>query len=302
MCQCHLHNNSVTNLHQGLDRCAALLSGILQADEAVQKNPQSCQRGPGTVTPRPGPRSPAAHSGVKLHPPQRLVQTLLQSHPPPSHSQRFQYLSTTTPPSKSQTSTPPSKSQTSTLPSKSQTSIPPSKSQTFVPPLQPQASVLLSVVQSSSHSGQLPVHQPDFLSEALPTHCDTECDVEEEEESVPVRDIDPQSTHTLSHIHTCTRKMSNTHLDPGPADEVLQDSESRETCRPETCRPETCRPETCRAETVQYLMGELKALIAGRGSVAERLLSHLEQTVSSPLINIQTETDPHLNQNIQVHR
>uniref|UniRef100_A0A3B4VI04 Uncharacterized protein n=1 Tax=Seriola dumerili TaxID=41447 RepID=A0A3B4VI04_SERDU len=200
---------------------------------------------------RPGPRSPAAHSGVKLHPPQRLVQTLLQSHPPPSHSQRFQYLSTTTPPSKSQTSTPPSKSQTSTLPSKSQTSIPPSKSQTFVPPLQPQASVLLSVVQSSSHSGQLPVHQPDFLSEALPTHCDTECDVEEEEESVPVRDIDPQSTHTLSHIHTCTRKMSNTHLDPGPADEVLQDSESRETCRPETCRPETCRPETCRAETVQ---------------------------------------------------
>ncbi|XP_023282714.1 coiled-coil domain-containing protein 14 [Seriola lalandi dorsalis] len=323
--------DQVTTLHQGLDRCAALLSGILQADEAapaslpravtggaarsrpstsvgkkalkkpqrktVQKNPQSCQRGPGTVTPRPGPRSPAAHSGVKLHPPQRLVQTLLQSHPPPSHSQRFQYLSTTTPPSKSQTSTPPSKSQTSTLPSKSQTSTLPSKSQTSIPPLQPQASVLLSVVQSSSHSGQLPVHQPDFLSEALPTHCDTECDVEEEEESVPVRDIDPQSTHTLSHIHTCTRKMSNTHLDPGPADEVPQDSESRETCR-----PDTCRPETCRAETVQYLLGELKALIAGRGSVAERLLSHLEQTVSSPLMNIQTETDPHLNQNIQVHR
>ncbi|XP_071321140.1 uncharacterized protein ccdc14 [Trachinotus anak] len=546
--------DQVTALHQGLDRCAALLGGILQADEAVppspptavsggaaksrpstsvrtktmkkpqrktvQKNPPSRQRGPGTTSPRPAPRSPAAHSGVKLHPPQKPVQTPMQSHPRSSHSQRPQHLSTphpsqsqtsrspsqsqtSVPPSQSQTSVPPSQSQTSVPPSQSQTSrsppqsqtsvppsqsqtsrspsqsqtsrsppqsqtsvppsqsqtsrsppqsqtsvppsqsqtsrsppqsqtsvppsqsqtsrspsqsqtsvppsqsqtsvppsqsqtfvppsqsqtsvppsqsqtfvppsqsqtsvppsqsqtsvppsqsqtfvppsqsqtfvppsqsqtsrsppqsqtsvppsqsqtsrspsqsqtsvppsqsrtfVPPSQSQTFVPPSQSQTSVLLSVVQSSSRSDQLPLCQPDFLSvpEAPPTPCDTECDVEEEEgeeEPVPVRDINTQSSatdthtavrHTLSHVHTSTRKTRNTHLGPVQT-EVTQNTQSRETCR---------------AETVQYLLGELKALIAGRGSVAERLLSHLEQTVSSPLMNTGTETDPDMNQNI----
>ncbi|AWO95858.1 putative coiled-coil domain-containing protein 14 [Scophthalmus maximus] len=64
-------------------------------------------------------------------------------------------------------------------------------------------------------------------------------------------------------------------------------------------------------KTVQYLLGELKALITGQGSVAERLLSHLEQAVSSPLLNdgdsnIQTESVPDMTslhrQNVQLRR
>ncbi|GLD64761.1 coiled-coil domain-containing protein 14 [Lates japonicus] len=66
-----------------------------------------------------------------------------------------------------------------------------------------------------------------------------------------------------------------------------------------------------RARTVQYLLGELRALIAGQGSVAEKLLSHLEQTVSSPLMNAgssnsQTDSVPDLSslhsQNTELHR
>ncbi|KAG7236090.1 hypothetical protein INR49_001371 [Caranx melampygus] len=284
--------DQVTTLHQGLDRCAALLGGILQAEEAAgtggaarsrrstsvgkktlkkpqkktgQKNPQSGQRGPGSMTPRPGPRSPAAHSGVKLHPPRKPVQTLPQSHP-----QKLQLVSTGTPPLKSQSpSVPPSKSQSPSIPSsKSQTPIPTSKSQspsTRLPKTQtsipsPQPSVLLSVVQSSSHSDHLPLRQPGVLSapEALPTHHNTGCDVEEEAEPVPVRDTN----------HTCTTRMSKAHLDPEPTHDVPR---------------ETSSPESTRAETVQYLLGELKTLIAGRGSVAERLLSHLEEMVTDEL-------------------
>ncbi|XP_047195087.1 coiled-coil domain-containing protein 14-like [Hippoglossus stenolepis] len=80
------------------------------------------------------------------------------------------------------------------------------------------------------------------------------------------------------------------HLEPGLVQEVPQDAHSREMCS---------AGEEVKEKTVQYLLGELKALITGQGSVAERLLHHLEQAVSSPLLNdgglnIHTESAPDL--------
>ncbi|XP_040888620.1 coiled-coil domain-containing protein 14 [Toxotes jaculatrix] len=281
--------DQVTTLHKGLDRCAALLSGILQADKAaspsppravpgggaksrpstslgkksikklprktVQKNAQSCSRGPGSTTPRTTPRSPvpAAHSGVKLHPPQKTPCSLLQSRKP-------QHLSPAVPPPHSQTS------------------------------------VFPSMVQSSPCSGQPPLHHTDCLSasEAPHTPSNAACD-REEEELAPVRDIDVQSVatdahaatrHALSHIHTCAVSdvMSNVHLEQGQVNKIPQETHGGAEVE-------------VKATTVQYLLGELKALIAGQGSVAERLLSQLERTVSSPPMSIgssqiQTESIP----------
>lgn len=94
--------------------------------------------------------------------------------------------------------------------------------------------------------------------------------------------------------------MSNLQLEPGEADRVLQDTQSRQDCTAET---------EVKERTVQFLLGELKALIAGQGSVAEKLLSRLEQTVFSPRINVgssdlQTEADQSSlhSDNTQLHR
>nr|XP_046238713.1 uncharacterized protein ccdc14 [Scatophagus argus] len=297
--------DQVTSLHKGLDQCAALLSGILQVagkaealpglprevkstaaksrksasptkktikklyTQTEQKSGRSVQRGPGSTAPiRHQSTAPPAHSGVRLHPPQKQLQTLLQS---PSHCQTLPIPSTPKP--HPQTSIPPTLTTTS----------PP---QTTVPP--PQINC-----QSAC--------------KALHTHCNTEWD-RKEEDFVPVRDVSAQSTatdthtavgHTHSHIHTCTFKMSDMQLGPGEADKVPQDTDSREDYSAE---------KEGTLKTVQYLLGELKTLIAGQGSVAKMLLSHLEQTVSSPLnaggSNIQTE--PHLSslhsQNTQLWR
>ncbi|XP_074520318.1 uncharacterized protein ccdc14 isoform X2 [Halichoeres trimaculatus] len=202
--------DQVTALHKGLDRCAALLGGILQVDKSeaspsvASKNPatkskpstsvgkkimkklppqtdqkirRSIQRGSGTKTPKT-PRQPvsvpAAHSGVKLHPPQRRPHT-------PQH-------------------------------------LPSSSSSPHLHPQPPKTP------------------QPDA------------------EECVPVRDTDPQISEpltSLTNAHTCTPEVPLEHA---------QEEEQR---------------------TAQDLLGELRALIAGQGSVAERLLGHLEQTLSS---------------------
>uniref|UniRef100_UPI0037E7F742 coiled-coil domain-containing protein 14 n=1 Tax=Semicossyphus pulcher TaxID=241346 RepID=UPI0037E7F742 len=240
--------DQVTSLHKGLDRCAALLGGILQAERAealpsvpralkgaaaksrpstslgkktIKKPaPQTDQRrcppvqhGAGSKTPRKTHQSPAAaHSGVKLHPPQR---------PPHTHSPSLQRLFTSTPPPKTPT----------------------------IPP-----------------SDQLPPPQTGCSS----TNC--------EDDLVPVRDTD---THPAN-AHTCTLKMSDMQLDPAQADEApQQDSASNGD----------------KVRTAQDVLGELRALIAGQGSVAERLLTHLEQTVSSSSLmkaggpNIQPEPE-----------
>nr|XP_019957807.1 PREDICTED: coiled-coil domain-containing protein 14 isoform X1 [Paralichthys olivaceus] len=273
----------VTTLHQGLDRCAALLSGILQTDmtasprphravtcgaaksrpstllgkkpmknvpkKTVHKNPQSGQRGTGSTTPTHQSPTPAAHSGVKLHPTLRRAHTKAHHCPsaPPPHP-----------------------------------SIPP-----------PPTSVLLSVHQSSS---QPPPGQTECP--AVPKAPERDSD---EEDFVPVRDtntlraaadVPAAAGHTLSYTHSCTPKVH----------EIPQDTHSRAERSAET---------EVKEKTVQYLLGELKALITGQGSVAERLLRHLEQAVSSPLLNdgglnIHTDSAPDLSSlhehNLQLRR
>ncbi|XP_069573298.1 uncharacterized protein [Brachyistius frenatus] len=92
----------VTTLHRGLDRCAALLSDILEADQPVSprtvkaaagKSRLSTSRGKKTIRKLPAKTAPgpqrstaaAAHSGVKLHPPKRRPHTKPppQTSPPP---------------------------------------------------------------------------------------------------------------------------------------------------------------------------------------------------------------------------
>ncbi|KAM7365253.1 hypothetical protein PAMP_016197 [Pampus punctatissimus] len=271
--------DQVTTLHKGLDRCAALLNDILQAENAelspdtlravkggaaksgsstslgkktskkpptktapVQKSSRSVHRGPGGTTQRTPHlfSSPAAHSGVKLHPPQKHPHTPLQSHASPSQRETHQLL---------------------------------------------QPSVLLSVSQAESPSEQLPLSQTDSSQAAAKAphtpsdHVSGPRDTEQDD-SVPVRDVNTQSSarDTLSHIHTCTMKVCELQLEPGQAEDVPQETHSEEDSSAQT--------------QVKYLLGQLKTLIAGQGSVAERLLNHLEQTVSSPLMNISRSNTP----------
>ncbi|XP_076579110.1 LOW QUALITY PROTEIN: uncharacterized protein ccdc14 [Chaetodon auriga] len=363
--------DQVASLHKGLDRCAALLSGILQDEKAEavasfpravkgggeaesrpsaslgkktikklptqtvprrfsmgfrsgQKRCQSVQRGPGSTTPRAAHPSavPAAHSGVKLHPPQKQPQSLQQYVLPPSSPPTDQGScqsvqcgpGSTTPRAAHQSAVPaahsgvklhPPQKQPQTLqqyltpPSRCQTLspiTPPPQSQTTIPPLHP-----------TPPSGRMPLPQTDCQSASEAPHIHR--NEEFEEDFVPVRDINTQSTssdiHTAvrqkhSHTHTCSLKTSSMQLEPGQLDKVAQDTPSREDCSAET---------DVNMKTVQDLLGELKALISGQGSVAERLLSILEQTVSSPLMNVGSsniQTEPHLSslhsQNTQLHR
>ncbi|XP_070814039.1 coiled-coil domain-containing protein 14 [Chaetodon trifascialis] len=363
--------DQVTSLHKGLDRCAALLSGILQDEKAEamesfpravkgggeaksrpsaslgkktikklptqtgQKRYQSIQHGPGSTTPRTAHPSvvPAAHLGVKLHPPPKHPQTLQQyvlppSSPPPDQGscQSVQRgLGSTTPTTAHRSAVPaahagvklhPPQKQPQTLqqylipPSRCQTLspiTPPPQSQTTIPP--PQTSI--PPLHPTPHSGRMPLPQTGCQSASEAPHIHRK--EEFEEDFVPVRDINTQSTasdiHTAgrqihSHVHTCSLKISNMQLEPGQLDKVPQDTPSRGDCSETSVSAET----DVKMKTVQYLLGELKALISGQGNVAERLLSILEQTVSSPLTNVGSniQTEPQLlslhSQNTQLHR
>ncbi|XP_023144947.1 uncharacterized protein ccdc14 [Amphiprion ocellaris] len=285
--------DQVTTLHQGLDRCAALLGDILQAEKAaspslqrtvkvgaarsrqstslggksieklptktVQKSSHSSQRGPGTTPRTHRSTPPAAHSGVKLHPPKKHPHKLLQSFTPPSHRQTLQHRShsvlpprTSIPPPR--TSSPPPR--TSSPPPR--TSSPPPR--TSSPP--PRTSILLAVHQSSSPPELLPSHQAGA----------PQTEAGGGEEFVPVRDVNMKNP-AVRHPNICTVETSHLQL------ETQQDEEKKE-------------------KMVQYLLRELRALISGRGGAAETLLSQLDQTLSSPQVgglNIQqTHRDPDL--------
>ncbi|XP_034533912.1 uncharacterized protein ccdc14 isoform X2 [Notolabrus celidotus] len=247
----------VTSLHKGLDRCAALLGGILQVDkeetppsvpgatqgaaaksrpspsrtirklapQTDQKIRRSVHRGAASKTPKT-PRqpvtAPAAHSGVKLHPPRRRLQT-------PQH-----------------------------------------------------------LSQPSTPSSQPPA--------AARARGEVEQDVDE---SVPVRDTNPETSdaHTaVTNTHTCALKVQPEHA------QCEEDSHS--------CREQTGGTQ----RTAQDVLGELRALIAGQGSVAETLLRHLEQTLSSSSsssslmkaggadIQAEAEVSSLQSQNTQLHR
>ncbi|XP_034402898.1 RNA-binding protein 33 [Cyclopterus lumpus] len=193
------------------------------------------------------------------------------------------------------TSIHPPKKPTSIYPPEKPTSIyPPEKPTSIYPPEKP-TSIYPPEKPTSIHPPEKPtsIHPPrtsTFPGRAQTSisypYCKAQCD----KEFVPVRDINVQRSAVRQ---VCSLKMSN--MQPGQVDEVPQDLHSR--------------AETdVKGKTVQSLLGELKALIAGQGSVAERLLSHLEQMVSSTLMcrgssNIWTEPELSLHsQNTQLCR
>ncbi|XP_034061334.1 transcription activator BRG1 isoform X2 [Gymnodraco acuticeps] len=247
--------DQVTTLHRGLDRCAALLVGMLQAEKAEQRGPAA-----------------AAILPQKLRPPQKQAPTL-QLRPP-------------TPPAQPQTSIPPPQ------PTTPQPSVPPPPPQTSIPPPQPPTPPQSSIPPPQPPTPpqtSVPPPQSDrqAASEAPPTSCLSDCDVEEEE-CVPVRDTD---THTaVRQTHTCSVVMPNTQMETGHVAMVTEDTRVGER------------------KMVQNLLEELKALITGQGSAAERLLSHLEQSLSSQLMDVggpvQTAVDLSSvqNQNCQLRR
>ncbi|XP_028252113.1 protein Hook homolog 1 isoform X5 [Parambassis ranga] len=209
--------DQVTTLHKGLDRCAVLLSGILQAEKAgspsfprmVKSVKSSASLGrniikepPTKTAPNHQKSSPSATAtpGVKLHPPQKQPHALPVQGP-------SRGLSRTVPP--------------------------------------PQTSVLLSMHQTSS----LPLHHPNS------PRSQTKAERDGEQEAVHVRDVKIQSPEA-------DRKGARGGEESGV---------------------------DARVKMVQSLLSELRTLITGQGSVTEKLLSHLEQTVSSPQTNIQTE-------------
>ncbi|KAJ4924390.1 hypothetical protein JOQ06_000630 [Pogonophryne albipinna] len=318
--------DQVTTLHRGLDRCAALLGGMLQAEKAglptgvklgaAKSRPSTslrkktigntgvCMWGCGPLLNRedqlllpsyhrssaplrnkppacnyalpplqPSPRLPSPHLSLPpLHP--SLSPPSPHLSPPPLHLRPRPPSPHLSPPPlhpRPQTSIPPP--QPPTPPPPPQTSIPPPQPPTPPPP--PQTSV------------PPPQSDPQAASEAPPTSCLSDCDVEEEE-CVPVRDTD---THTaVRQTHTCSVVMPNTQMETGHVAMVTEDTRVGER------------------KMVQNLLEELKALITGQGSAAERLLSHLEQSLSSQLMDVggpvQTAVDLSSvqNQNCQLRR
>ncbi|XP_040038613.2 uncharacterized protein ccdc14 [Gasterosteus aculeatus] len=321
----------VSSLHKGLDRCAALITNILQVEKAdppmaakggspcsslrkrtiknTKKDHRGRQPGPGFKAQRPVRKPSTDPPQTSTHPPQTSNQ-LPQTSCPRSHASIPPSQTSTHPPSTSicpsqtsnhppQTSIPPC--QTSICPSQTsnhppQTSIPPCQtsicpSQTSNHISEPQPLFHLPGKQTSNQPSQSSIHlfrtsvhlsqpsihpPPDLPPSISHTHCKVDWD-RVEGEVVPVRDISVQS---------CPKK-SDMRLELGQVDRVLLDTPSGRDCTGETDE---------KVKTVQYLLGELKALIAGQGSVAERLLTHLEQTVSSPMMdagssNIWTEPE-----------
>ncbi|XP_046887368.1 uncharacterized protein ccdc14 [Hypomesus transpacificus] len=138
---------------------------------------------------------------------------------------------------------------------------------------------------------------------------------EEEGEDVPTRDTSAQTSlenptpaaYTVANsCVTCTKPHS--HLGSEPAQSA--DTHPGPPCPLLSSEARSPEKAARKVMTVQYLLGELKALLAGQDGVAERLLSDLEQMVSLlPVMvssNVQAEIamvlQPLRNENAQLRR
>ncbi|XP_077440901.1 uncharacterized protein ccdc14 isoform X2 [Vanacampus margaritifer] len=243
--------DEVANLHSGLDRCAVLLSGMLQADK----------KEPLTIPPR-------AVNGGAAKPKSSTRQGTKSStkHPPKTEHSSNQVPRAKCPPSsQSGVKKAHTLQQSHLLPS-----LRASQPLHDSAPSQPLTSVLLSVTQSdsalhSTHSSSQRTHAQTNFQLVAGYHRASFSG--EDVDSVPVKDTDTQSK-TLLKV-----QAYNTKYDHSQPYDSHHDTHSGEDISAGKLR------------TVQYLLGELKTLIAGKGSIAEKLLSHLEMTVSSPQLN-----------------
>ncbi|XP_019723693.1 coiled-coil domain-containing protein 14 isoform X2 [Hippocampus comes] len=259
---------TVASLHSGLDRCAVLLSGMLQVDkeEPLRQPLKTVDSGAAKPKPSTGPGKKTS----KKFPPttERSSTKVPRAKDGPPMSQ----LGVKAAPTLQQSHLIPSLRPSQPLPGSA--------------PSQPLTSVLLSVTQSES---ALRSAHPSSQRTLAQTACQsvggylTASFNGKDVDSVPVKDTDDQSATRLSaHAY-------NTKFNPGPPYDTHRDIHSEDDVSAEKLR------------TVQYLLGELKALIAGKGSIAEQLLSHLETTVSSPQL-ISKGFDPEKSADLQTLR
>ncbi|XP_071369295.1 uncharacterized protein DKFZp434B061 [Centroberyx affinis] len=221
------------------------------------------------------------------------------------------------PPSQSQSSLPSSQLQASIPLSQLQVSIPSSQPQASIPLSQPHASIPVSLSQSQPFlQPQTPPYSlPPPLSQLLsPSAC---LPLPQSHCQPPLTQTDCRSGSKAPQTDCRAQGCQWSHDSEPSSGEGCGHRGEEEECVPVRDRNSQSRSEGCTAEmevkvkTVQYLLGELKALITGQGGVAERLLSDLEQTVSLlPLIagssNIQAEIalvlQPLRSQNSQLRR
>ncbi|KAM9830524.1 uncharacterized protein ccdc14 isoform X2 [Syngnathus typhle] len=262
-------NDQIASLHLGLDRCAVLLSGMLQVDKEEPSTKPSKAVNGGAAKPKP-PTGLGKKSGKKFPPmtEHRSKQVQKAKYPPASQLG-------------AKKKAPPPARQSHLLPS-------PKESHPLRRPApnQPLNSVLLSVTQSESVTHFIPTssqrphtqtahqtvgsyHRASFNGKDV--------------DSVPVKDTD-----ILSETHQSVPN-SDKKFEAGQPYDTHLDARSEEDIGPGKLR------------TVQYLLGELKTLIAGKGSIAEKLLSHLELTVSSPHLNSKG-SDPEKSADLQALR
>ncbi|XP_043965401.1 uncharacterized protein ccdc14 [Gambusia affinis] len=231
--------DQVTTLHRGLDKCAALLSGILMADEAASTG---LQRTPKKVTSKPRSSSFQGKKSGKKFPAKTATPTLLRIVKGGTVKSRG---------STSQGKASEKKPAIKSADSQSSERRQPAAAISFTPPaphsgvkLHPPKKPTLSV-PSLSAGWQTSAHQ----STAVPPPLRS---------SAVLRDQD----HSHSGSAVCDGKEECVPVGDadGAAGCIL-----RESC--------------CREEMLRSLLEEVRALIAGQGSVAERLLGRLEQTV-----------------------
>ena len=179
--------------------------------------------------------APATCSGVKVHP---LGKPSLQFHSSAAQKQALQHHSNSAP-----------------------------RPQTSITPFNPETSVHQPGKLSASVSGPPTLRQTDRQSGSKAPQRRSDEDSDGEEDFVPVRDTDVQTSaansetdvgHPRLRIDTCTLKMSNLQLEAGRDESVPVDSCSRTEC---------CAETEAKAKTVRYLLEELKALITGQGSL-----------------------------------
>ncbi|KAF7647506.1 hypothetical protein LDENG_00171520, partial [Lucifuga dentata] len=303
--------DQVTTLHKGLDRCAALLSGILQAERAEAKPRSSVFLGmkiskkpPAAPPPnQKSSRSTRSYPGLKPirqsspskpdspflaslhHGPKTAVQsTDAASRPGPTL-----HVSPTPPQSGSQHVSP---------------SIPPSQHSHHRPMFQSSTCPGRRPTPKTERQSNLKTPQADCKAEAMtrkPLPVEDHRNREREDDKcVPWRDIDTQnasdrqvhSTSTYADQQACatvTPTQSDLQLQDGHVDEVLQGAHGDLGPGLRGCGTET----DVKLKTVLNLSGEVKALNTGQGSAAEQMPTSSPLNISGADVYTEMELLPH---------
>ncbi|XP_032411871.1 uncharacterized protein ccdc14 isoform X1 [Xiphophorus hellerii] len=231
--------DQVTTLHRGLDKCAALLSGILVADEAASAG---LQRTPKKETSKPRSSSFQGKKPGKKFPAKAATPTLLRIVKGGTVKSRG-----STSQGKASERKPAIKSADAQRSERRQ----PAAAHSFTPPA-PHSGVKLHPPQKPTQSVQ-----------SLSAGCQTSA---RQSASVPPPLRSSAALRDRNHSHSASA-VCDGREECGP----VGDADGAAGCIP--------RESCCREEMLRSLLEEVRALIPGQGNVAEWLLGRLEQTV-----------------------